>query len=63
MLITAQAKVTGLKAKLFLSFSDPLRLAILNALREEPLAVTEIAEAIALSQSNPLNHFSYLRDR
>lgn len=63
MLLLLKQKSRVRKAKLFLSFSDPLRLAFLNALREEPLAVPEIAEAIALNQSKPLNHFSHLRDR
>ena len=62
MLMTAQARGVGLKAKLFRGFADPSRLSILEALREGPLTVGEIVEATHLSQSNVSNHLSCLRD-
>lgn len=52
----------ALKAKLFRGFSDPSRLAILDALRDGPLTVTEIVQATGLSQSNVSNHLGCLRD-
>ncbi|HZR39233.1 MAG TPA: metalloregulator ArsR/SmtB family transcription factor [Ktedonobacteraceae bacterium] len=52
----------ALKAKLFRGFSDQSRLAILEALRAEPLTVTEIVEITGLSQPNVSNHLGCLRD-
>ncbi|MAM60010.1 MAG: transcriptional regulator [Maritimibacter sp.] len=51
-----------LKAKLYRGFADPSRLAILEALRQGPLTVTQIVEAAGLSQSNVSNHLGCLRD-
>ncbi|BAZ18573.1 ArsR family transcriptional regulator (plasmid) [Calothrix sp. NIES-4071] len=62
MLIAAQSKGISLKAKLFRGFSDPSRLAILDALRTKELTVSEIVEATGLSQSNASNHLACLRD-
>jgi DNA-binding transcriptional ArsR family regulator len=62
MLMTAQAQVADLKAKLFRGFSDPSRLSILEALRPAPLTVGEIVTATGLSQSNVSNHLGCLRD-
>lgn len=52
----------GLQAKLFRGFSDPSRLAILEALRKGPLTVSEIVKATELTQSNASNHLACLRD-
>ena len=52
----------GLKAKLFRGFSDPSRLAIIEALRDGPLPVGQIANITHLSQSNTSNHLSCLKD-
>lgn len=62
MILNAQSQSTSLKAKLFRGFSDPSRLAILEALRESPMTVSEIVEATGLSQSNASNHLGCLRD-
>lgn len=62
MLVAANARALTLKAKLFRGFSDPSRLAILEALRNGPLTVTAVVEATGLSQSNTSNHLSCLYD-
>lgn len=49
-----------IKAKLFRGFADPTRLAILECLRDDEKAVTEIVKAIMQSQSNVSNHLSCL---
>ena len=49
-------------ARLFRGFGDPSRLAILSALLDQPLTVTEIVTTTGLSQSNVSNHLSCLRD-
>jgi DNA-binding transcriptional ArsR family regulator len=51
-----------LVAKLFRGFSDPSRLALLEALRGGPRTVNELAETAGLSQPNTSNHLSCLRD-
>ena len=61
MIITASSGL-NLKAKLFRGFSDPARLAILNALRRGPQTVTEVVAHTGLSQSNTSNHLSCLHD-
>jgi DNA-binding transcriptional ArsR family regulator len=60
MLIYPNTHSTIVKAKLFRGFADPSRLSILEALRDNPLTVTEIIEATGLSQSNVSNHLSCL---
>jgi DNA-binding transcriptional ArsR family regulator len=50
------------QAKLFRGFSDPSRLAILEALRSGERAVGELVQATGLSQSNVSNHLGCLRD-
>lgn len=62
MTIMANLQALGLKSKLFRGFSDPSRLAILEALRDRPLVVAEIIEATGLSQSNASNHLACLHD-
>lgn len=62
MLIVANATSLALKAKLFRGFSDPSRLAVLEALRGGPLNVSEIVEATGLNQSNASNHLGCLLD-
>ena len=62
MLIIANPQAIALQAKLFRGFSDPARLAILEALSPGPLNVTEIIAATGLSQSNASNHLRCLRD-
>ena len=62
MLTTDFAQSLALKAKLFRGFSDASRLAILEAVREEPRSVTEIVEISGLTQSNVSNHLACLLD-
>ncbi len=62
MLISATTQPIELQAKLFRGFGDPSRLAILAALRSDPLTVSEIVKATGLSQSNVSNHLGCLRD-
>lgn len=62
MLLDAKMDKVALQAKLFRGFSDPSRLAILQALRQGPLTVGEIVEETGLSQSNASNHLACLRD-
>ena len=62
MFITAAHRSVDLKAKLFRGFSDSSRLAILEALCNGPLTVTDIVRATRLSQSNVSNHLGCLRD-
>jgi ArsR family transcriptional regulator, cadmium/lead-responsive transcriptional repressor len=62
MLTIEYAQSLALKAKLFRGFADPSRLAILEALRAGPLAVSQIVDATGLSQSNASNHLACLLD-
>ena len=62
MLRAIPARSLLLKAKLFRGFSDPSRLAIVEALSAGPLTVTEIVEATGLSQPNTSNHLGCLRE-
>lgn len=62
MLTTHFAQSLGLKAKLFRGFSDSSRLAILEALRDEPQSVTDIVEITGLTQPNASNHLACLLD-
>ncbi|MFC1466149.1 MAG: ArsR/SmtB family transcription factor [Candidatus Brachytrichaceae bacterium NZ_4S206] len=62
MLIAANPKTSELQAKLFRGFADSSRLAILEALRDGPLTVSEIVQVTGLSQSNVSNHLGCLRD-
>ncbi len=62
MFVAGASRAICLKAKLFRGFSEPSRLAILDALRSGPLTVTQIVEATGLSQSNVSNHLGCLRD-
>lgn len=61
MLLSTTADVQ-LKAKLFRGFSDPSRLAIIEALRDGPLPVGAIVEVTRLSQPNTSNHLACLKD-
>lgn len=62
MILTTLSPKVALQAKLFRGFSDASRLAILQALQEGPLTVTEIVERTGLTQSNASNHLACLRD-
>ena len=56
------ASPAELKARLFHGFSDPSRLAILDALRPGPTSVGEIVKETGLSQPNVSNHLACLLD-
>lgn len=60
--LTPDAQAIEMKAKLFRGFADPSRLSIIEALRDGPLSVGEIAEQTGLSQPNTSNHLSCLAD-
>jgi len=60
MLTITNPTSLAIRAKLFRGFSDPSRLAILDALRDGPLTVTGIVDATGLSQPNASNHLSCL---
>jgi ArsR family transcriptional regulator, cadmium/lead-responsive transcriptional repressor len=62
MLTIAHPKAVDLQAKLFRGFSDPSRLAILEALRGGSQTVSELVHITGLTQSNLSNHLSCLRD-
>jgi ArsR family transcriptional regulator, cadmium/lead-responsive transcriptional repressor len=62
MLLAVQVQAVDLQARLFRGLADPSRLAILEALREGPLTVTEVVQATGLTQSNVSNHLGCLRD-
>jgi DNA-binding transcriptional ArsR family regulator len=62
MLNSLEQLEINLKAKLFRGFSDPSRLSILNALRDNPLTVSQLVQATGLTQSNLSNHLSCLKD-
>ncbi len=61
-MIAPLTTTTAFKAKLFRGFSDPSRLAILEALRGGALSVSEIVEVTGLTQSNASNHLACLLD-
>jgi len=52
----------SLKAKLFRGFSDPVRLSILESLRESERSTSEIVKEVNQSQSNVSNHLAALLD-
>lgn len=62
MTIPLELQALQIKSKLFRGFADPSRLAILDALRTQPLTVGEIVEMTKLSQPNVSNHLGCLRD-
>lgn len=62
MLTATHAQSLALKAKLFRGFSDPSRLSILEALRDDARSVGELVEITGLSQSNVSNHLACLLD-
>ncbi len=57
---TDLASPLALRAKLFRGLSDPSRLAILDAVGDEPRSVTEVCEITGLTQPNVSNHLACL---
>jgi len=60
--ILTNADSVQIQSKLFRGFGDPARLGTLQALRSDPLTVTQIVAATGLSQSNTSNHLRCLRE-
>lgn len=58
---TISVQSSQVKAKLFRGFSEPSRLAIIEALRQGSLTVNEIVEITGLTQPNVSNHLGCLR--
>lgn len=57
------AEIYELHARVCKALADPKRLLIINALRDGPRSVGEIAEELATSQPNVSRHLALLRDR
>lgn len=57
------AEINELHARVCKALADPTRLLIINALRDGPRSVGEIAEALEISQPNVSRHLALLRDR
>src|SRR5690349_6865948 len=62
MLLSPTTQSIELQSKFFRGFGDPARLAILRALSERPMTVTELVAQTEMSQSNTSNHLRCLRD-
>ena len=58
-----ELEIHDLHARICKAIADPKRLLIINELRDGPMTVNEIAEALELSQSNTSQHLAILRDR
>ena len=56
-------QLVELYAQVCRALSDPKRLLIIEALRDGPLTVGELADTLALSQPNVSQHLSVLRER
>lgn len=52
-----------LHARICKAIADPKRLLIINELRDGPLTVGELADALEIGQSNCSQHLAILRDR
>lgn len=58
-----EREIHDLHARICKAIADPKRLLIINELRNGPMTVNEIADALELSQSNTSQHLAILRDR
>ena len=56
-------EMAALHTHLCKAIADPKRLMMLDAMRDGPLSVTEIAERLGLSQPNTSQHLAILRER
>jgi len=56
-------EIHELHARLCKAIADPKRLLIINELRDGPLTVGELAEALEIGQSNCSQHLAILRER
>lgn len=57
------AELHELHARLCKAIADPKRLLIITELRDGPMTVGELSEALEMSQSNTSQHLAILRDR
>ncbi|MDL2345823.1 metalloregulator ArsR/SmtB family transcription factor [Deinococcus sp. MIMF12] len=62
MTLAVSSELLALRAKLFRGLADPSRLAILEALRDGPRTVGDLAAHVGLQQPNVSNHLSCLRE-
>ncbi|MDN5853289.1 MAG: metalloregulator ArsR/SmtB family transcription factor [Actinomycetia bacterium] len=60
---TDAREIYDLHARVCKAIADPKRLLILDALRDGPRSVGEIAEDLGMSQPNTSQHLAILRDR
>ena len=58
-----ELEIHELHARICKAIADPKRLLIINELRNGPMTVNEIADALELSQSNTSQHLAILRER
>ena len=56
-------EVTRLHAEICSALADPRRILMLYALAEQPLNVSEVAQAIGISQPAASRHLNILRER
>lgn len=56
-------EIHELHARLCKAIADPKRLLIINELRDGPLTVGELSEALQITQSNCSQHLAILRER
>ncbi len=55
--------ILQMHAEVCKSFAHPTRLAILNALREKEMTVTEMTEALGVAKGNLAQHLAILKQR
>lgn len=58
-----ELEIHALHARLCKAIADPKRLLIINELRDGPMTVGDLAEALQISQSNASQHLAILRER
>jgi len=56
-------EIHELHARICKAIADPKRLLIINELRDGPMTVGELSDALGISQSNCSQHLAILRDR
>jgi ArsR family transcriptional regulator len=57
------AQLHELHARVCKAIADPKRLLIINELRDRELSVSDLCEALSLTQSNASQHLAVLRER
>src|SRR5512144_2734641 len=57
------AELHELHARVCKAIADPKRLLIINELRDRELSVSDLCEALDISQSNASQHLAILRER